>query len=94
MSSKEAVERLVNKINTQLDIKVSTDDPLIILMLMQQEQHQLSIETFQQSQLQLIETITATLKARSKIKQFNTSLYLEIANSFFLIILLILVVLK
>jgi len=87
-------EKLARRIGVELGITITPDDPVIALLLFEEERHKELGESFKQSQLQLIKTITSALKVNSSKKKFDISLYLGIFNTFLLILLITLVILK
>lgn len=88
MDSKERANNLVDYIHKELGIRISKDDPLLIIMLMQQDLQKLSIETFEKRQVNILEKITNTLKEKQMEKISNWPLYLGVFNTIILVILL------
>ena len=64
--SSERATNLARRISAELNIKITGDDPIIALMLFQEEENVKSQVAFQQNQMDFIKILTAKLKSSNK----------------------------
>lgn len=62
----ERATNLARRIRAELNIKITGDDPIIALMLFQEDENVKARATFQQSQMDFIKILTTKLKSSNK----------------------------
>jgi hypothetical protein len=65
MPSERAI-KLARRISAELNIKITGDDPIIALMLFQEDENIKAQAAFQQNQLDFIKNLTEKLKSSNK----------------------------
>lgn len=64
--SSDRAKNLARRISAELNIKITGDDPIIALMLFQEDENIKAQAAFQQSQLDFIKILTEKLKSSNK----------------------------
>lgn len=88
MAVKRSVKKLVDDIYKDLGVKVSEDDPLVLLIKYQIDLHNRSVEVFTEKQKEFLKQITSILQAQVKKKKVNWALMISVLNTVFLILIL------
>lgn len=87
------IKALVTEVYDKLGVQVSEDDPLVLLLHYQREQHDKAVESFKQEQQQYLLQITKLIQAKRN-KSINWTLCLGIINSLGIVLAIVLLLFK